>query len=176
MWAHCWCIVAEACSFVSSVGKGCCFLFHSTSPWVRVCPCRNQEQPCVLPDATQAHQIFIFHQTLCTRNRKHVQISKWTVSFLRVGPNVTFRYLAKRARRRISTLVEAFGVNKTAFCRRLLGDMLDVWSHGICIRHLQHTVRTGLNTRGLKVLSTASRAAVTDCSWLAKAQKCTSLS
>lgn len=25
----------------------------------------------MLPDADQAHQIFIFHQSLCTRNRKH---------------------------------------------------------------------------------------------------------
>lgn len=108
-----WSAVADDHSSIGSAANGCCFLFHNTSP--HICPCRNQEQPCVLPDATQAHQIFRFHQTPCARETENTCKYQSKRCYICARGPAIGSDIRLRVRGRGGTLapwLEAFGVKK----------------------------------------------------------------
>lgn len=85
--------------------------FHSTSP--HVCPCRNQEQPCVLPDATQPHQIFRFHLTPCARETENTcKYQSERCYICARGPTIGLDIRLRGHGGKLGTFAEAFRVNK----------------------------------------------------------------
>lgn len=125
-------------------------------------PRRSQEQPCVIPDSTQAHQIFIFHQTLRTRNRRHVQ-SEWC-HFCSCGPTSRSHIWLKGRRgtlapwwRHLESTTPPFivGFWKTCWMYGHMASASDTYS--------TQSEQASIADNRKSVCHTASRAAVTAC-------------